>query len=130
LTAAGLLMTLANGVMRVVADGPRITFATGAFVAAGWRITIADAGPFIPHVEAVPLGHCQAASEFSAARDLTLAAVGLDTTFAVDLPTVAAGWPINVADAGAFNPIFEAVPLGKRAGGVCFCTVVSLRFAV
>jgi hypothetical protein len=128
-------MTFANGLVTVFAGGLAVTFTTGLlgatliFVAAGWPITIADAGAFIPLFEAVPLGQRWAAIDFSAACSLALAAVGLAITFAAGLLIFAAGCPISVADAGVFNPIFEAVPLGRPTGGMDLRMILSLPFA-
>jgi hypothetical protein len=127
-----LPITFANGLATAVAGGLVIGFAAGllavggTFVVARWPITVADAGAFTPRFEAVPLGKRQAADDFSTAGSFAFAAVGLAISLAGGMLMVAAGWPINVADPGAFNPVFLAVPLGTRGCGMGFCTALSL----
>jgi hypothetical protein len=90
---------------------------------------IAAVGDFLADFDAVPVGDRQAAIDLSAPGPRVFAAAGLAISVACDLLIVVAGWPINVAAAGGFDPLFEAVPLGRTVNGIDVCTAQSLQIA-
>ena len=89
---------------------------------------VAAAGGFLADFEAVPAGLRPAAIELSAAVLRIFAACGLTISFAAFASMVAAGRPINVADAGVFAPLSEAVPLGTREAGAEVCGAIRHSF--
>lgn len=129
-------MICADGLGTSAACGLAIAFAAPAVadgrvsVVTGCPITVAAEGALKPTFEAVPLGKREEALDRCGAVSLRLAAAGLAIAFATGLAMAAAGWPITVAAAGAFNPIFEAVPLGRLERDMGSCSVWRPPFSV